>query len=131
MTGALIIFLLTYIFIGGRRLGILKISRPAAAWAGASACVLLGVITPDQAYASIDGDTLVLLVGMMVLAAHLDHAGFFEWGVAQALRLAPTPGRFLTILVFSAGILSALLVNDAVCYLMAPLLVPIIRRLRL
>lgn len=131
MTGALIIFLLTYLLIGGRRLGILKISRPAAVWAGAAASVLLGIITPDEAYASIDGDTLVLLVGMMVLAAHLDHAGFFKWGMAQALRVAPSPSRFLTVLVFSAGILSALLVNNAVCFLMAPLLVPIIRRLRL
>ena len=131
MTAALTIFLITYVCIAGRRLGVLHISRPAAVWAGAAACVLTGVLSPDQAYASIDGDTLVLLVGMMVLAAHLDHAGFFEWGAARALRLAPTPGRFLTVLIFSAGILSALLVNDAVAFLMAPLLVPIIRRLRL
>ena len=62
---------------------------------------------------------------------HLDHAGFFAWGAARALRLARTPSRFLTVLVFCSGILSALLINDAVAFLMAPLLVPIIRRLRL
>lgn len=131
MTAALVIFLITYTCIAGRRLGVLRISRPAAVWAGAAACVLTGILTPDQAYASIDGDTLVLLVGMMVLAAHLDHAGFFEWSAARALRLARTPSRFLTVLVFSAGILSALLVHDAVAFVLAPLLVPIIRRLRL
>jgi Na+/H+ antiporter NhaD/arsenite permease-like protein len=131
LTAALVIFLITYTCIAGRRLGVLRISRPAAVWAGAAACVLTGVLSPDAAYASINGDTLVLLVAMMVVAAHLDHAGFFAWVTAQALRLAPTPSRYLTVLVFASGILSALLVNDAVAFLMAPLLVPIIRRLRL
>jgi Na+/H+ antiporter NhaD/arsenite permease-like protein len=131
MTGALVIFLITYGIIAARRLGLLRLSRPAAVWAGAGVCVLTGLLTPAQAYASIDGDTLVLLVAMMVFAAHLDHAGFFEWGAALALRVASTPSRFLTALVFSSGILSALLVNDAVVFLMAPLLVPIVRRLGL
>jgi len=131
LTGALVVFLVTYGLIAARRLELLRVSRPAAVWAGAAVCVLTGILTPQQAYASINGDTLVLLVGMMVLAAHLDHAGFFEWGLAQALRVGSTPSRFLTVLVFSAGILSALLVNDAVAFLMAPLLVPAVRRLHL
>jgi len=55
LTAALVIFLITYTCIAGRRLGVLRISRPAAVWAGAAACVLTGILTPDQAYASIDG----------------------------------------------------------------------------
>src|SRR5262245_46975016 len=68
---------------------------------------------------------------MMILAAHLDHAGFFEWGAATALRHARTPQRLLTWVVFGAGIGSALLVNDSVCLMMTPLVVRLIRRGRL
>jgi Na+/H+ antiporter NhaD/arsenite permease-like protein len=128
---SIVIFVLVYFAIAGRRLGILPVGRPAAGLFGAVACVLFRVLTPAQAYASIDGDTLVLLLAMMILAAHLDYAGFFEWGAAMALRYARTPGRLLTFVVFGAGITSAFLVNDSVCLMMTPLVVRLIRRGRL
>ena len=131
MVGAVVIFAVTYVLIAGGRLRILPVGRPAAGLVGAVACVTFRILTPGQAYASIDGDTLVLLLGMMILAAHLDHAGFFEWGAARALRIARTPQRLLTIVVFSSGILSAFLVNDSVCLMMTPLVVRLIRRGRL
>jgi Na+/H+ antiporter NhaD/arsenite permease-like protein len=128
---AVVIFALTYIAIAGRRLRILPVGRPAAGLFGAAACVAFGVLSPSQAYAAIDGDTIILLLAMMILAAHLDHAGFFEWGAAQALRYARTPQRLLTWVVAGAGIASAFLVNDSVCLMMTPLVVKLIRRGRL
>jgi Na+/H+ antiporter NhaD/arsenite permease-like protein len=131
VVGALLIFVLVYALIAGRRLGFLRVSRAAAAIAGAAAGVLFGLLTPAQAYTSIDGDTLVLLIAMMVLAAHLHEAGFFEWGASRALRLTHTPQGLLTLVVFSVGLLSAFLTNDAVCFLLAPILVRVIRRAQL
>ncbi|UCE03468.1 MAG: hypothetical protein JSW67_04560 [Candidatus Latescibacterota bacterium] len=131
MTGALVVFLLTYAVIAGRRLGVFRVSRAAAATAGAAVCVLSGILTPAGAYSSIDGDTLVLLLGMMILAAHLDRAGFFDWGAALALRLTRSAEGLLTLVVFSVGFFSALLVNDAVCLLLTPVLVRVVRRLQL
>jgi len=131
VAGALLIFALTYALIAARRVGVLRLARPAAAIAGAAACVLAGILSPGEAYARIDGDTLVLLLAMTLLGAHLDQAGFFEWGAALALRFARTPQRLLTMLVFSTGILSAFLVNDAVCFFVAPVLVALIRRMHL
>jgi Na+/H+ antiporter NhaD/arsenite permease-like protein len=128
---ALLIFALTYALIAARRLGVLHVARPAAAAAGAAACVLAGLLTPAQAYASIDGDTLILLLAMMLLGAGLDQAGFFDWSAAVALRSARTPQRLLTVCILSTGLLSAFLVNDAVCFLVAPVLVRVIRRLQL
>jgi len=131
VAGALVIFACTYALIASRRLGFVAVSRPAAAAAGASACVLFGILTPGGAYASIDGDTLVLLLGMMILAAHLDHAGFFAWGASVLLRGVRHPAHLLTVIVFSTGILSAFLVNEAVCFLMTPVIVRVIRRAQL
>lgn len=131
MAGALVIFAITYALVAARRLGFLAVSRPAASAGGAVACVLFGILTPDDAYASIDGDTIVLLLGMMVLAAHLDHAGFFEWGASLALRAVRKPQHLLTFVVFSVGVLSAFLLNDTVCFLITPVIVRIIRRAQL
>lgn len=131
MLAAILIFAVTYLAIAGRRLGVLPVGRPAAGLFGATACIVFGVLTPGQAYAAIDGDTIVLLLGMMILAAHLDHAGFFEWGAAIALRRARTPQRLLSWVVFGSGISAAFLVNDSVCLMMTPLVVRLIRRGRL
>src|SRR5262245_10675383 len=125
------IFALTCLAIAGGRLRLLPIGRPATGLFAAVACVATGILAPTEAYAAIDGDTIVLLLAMMILASLLDHAGFFEWCAALALRHARTPQRLLTWVVFGAGIASALLVNDSVCLMMTPLVVRLIRRGRL
>ena len=88
---ALLIFALTYALISGRRLKVLPLNRPAAALLGAVLMVVLGVITPEQAYRAVDYNTLVLLLGMMLIAAYLHLAGFFSWAADFILRRAGTP----------------------------------------
>jgi Na+/H+ antiporter NhaD/arsenite permease-like protein len=73
-------------------------------------------------------DTLVLLLGMMIMAAYLHLAGFFEWAADQILRRAGTPQRLLLYLMITSAVLSALLVNDTVCLLLTPLVVLVIVR---
>jgi Na+/H+ antiporter NhaD/arsenite permease-like protein len=128
---AIAIFALTYALIGGRRLKVLPLNRPAAALLGAVLMVALGVMTPEQAYHAVDYDTLVLLLGMMLIAAYLFLAGFFEWAADKVLKLAKTPQRLLLYLILTSGILSALLVNDTVCLMLTPLVVAVIVRGRL
>jgi Na+/H+ antiporter NhaD/arsenite permease-like protein len=127
-TAAIAIFALTYLLISGRRLKILPLNRPAAALLGTVLMVAFGVLTPAEAYAAVDYDTLVLLLGMMLMAAYLHLAGFFEWSADAILRHAGTPQRLLLYLVLTAGGLSALLVNDTVCLLLTPLVVAVIVR---
>src|SRR5256885_6414345 len=88
---AIVIFALTYVLISGRRLKILPLNRPAAALLGAVLMVATGVITPEQAYRAVDYDTLVLLLGMMLISAYLFLAGFFEWAAGRVLQAAKTP----------------------------------------
>ena len=128
---AVLIFALTYALISGRRLKILPLNRPAAALLGAVLMVALGVMTPEQAYRAVDYDTLVLLLGMMLISAYLFLAGFFEWAADEVLKLAKTPQRLLLYLILTSGALSALLVNDTVCLMLTPLVVAVIVRGRL
>ena len=125
---AIAIFGLTYLLISGRRLKILPLNRPAAALLGTVLMVGLGVMTPQQAYAAVDYDTLVLLLGMMLISAYLSIAGFFNWAADRVLRLAGTPIRLLFLLIATSGLLSALLVNDTVCLMLTPLVVTVMVR---
>src|SRR6266508_1214919 len=88
---AIAIFCVTYLLISGRRLKILPLNRPAAALLGTVLMVACGVLTPEQAYRAVDYDTLVLLLGMMLISAYLCLAGFFDWAADWILRKAKTP----------------------------------------
>src|SRR6266702_6765881 len=110
---AIAIFCITYLLISGRQLKVLPLNRPAAALLGTVLMVAFGVLTPEQAYHAVDYDTLVLLLGMMIISAYLSLAGFFDWAAHWVLRRAKTPQALLLYLVFTSGLLSALLVNDA------------------
>jgi Na+/H+ antiporter NhaD/arsenite permease-like protein len=125
---AIIIFCFTYALISGRRLKILPLNRPASALLGTVLMVATGVMTPEQAYRAVDYNTLVLLLGMMLISAYLYMAGFFVWAADWVLRTSRTPQRLLLFLMLTSGLLSALLVNDTVCLMLTPLVVTVIVR---
>jgi Na+/H+ antiporter NhaD/arsenite permease-like protein len=117
----LAIFALAWALVAARRLRFLPIGRPTGALLGAVLMVLLGSLTPEQAYASVDGNTIALLFGMMVLQVELDRSGLLDAIAAGVATRGWGPRRLLVAVVFGSGILSALLVNDAVCLLALPL----------
>jgi Na+/H+ antiporter NhaD/arsenite permease-like protein len=126
VAAALAIFTLTYLAIAAGRVPWLSVDRPAAALLGAVMMVATGVLLPAEAGAAVNGDTLGLLLGMMILAAYLGEAGFFRWASWRVIRASGTPRSLLWGLTLTAGLLSAFLVNDTVCLLMTPLVVRII-----
>src|SRR5579862_7444267 len=87
---ATVIFLATYAVLAIGRLPGLRIDRTGAAIIGASLMVAANVLTPEEAYAAIHLDTIVLLFGMMIVVANLRLSGFFtlasEWVVEHAHR---------------------------------------------
>lgn len=93
--------------------------------------VAAGVMTPDQVYRAVDYNTLVLLLGMMLISAYLHLSGFFAWAADFILRIAGTPQRLLLYLTLFSGGLSALVVNDTVCLMFTPLVVAVVVRGRL
>ena len=127
MYAVLAIFVGTYVLIAAKPLRMLPIGRPGAALAGAALLVALSVVmpghglTPDQAFAAVEPNTIALLLGMMLLAAALGEAGFFELGADWLLARAFSPTALLYVVTLASGVSSALLVNDSVCLLLAPL----------
>jgi Na+/H+ antiporter NhaD/arsenite permease-like protein len=122
------IFAIAYVLISGRQLKILPLNRPAAALLGAVLMIATGVMTPERAYRAISYDTLVLLLGMMLISAYLYLAHFFEWAAELVLNFSRTPAHLLLYVTLTSGILSALLGNDTICLMLTPLVVAVIRR---
>ena len=127
---AWLIFLASYLVFAIGRLPGTKIDRPAMAVIGAVLMFAFGVLRPAEAIASIDFATLVLLFSMMLIVATLHLAGFFDWITEFGLEHL-SRARLLPAVIFVSGILSAFLVNDIVCLVMAPLILRLCKRMGL
>lgn len=128
---ALGVFAGAYIGLSLGRLPPFRVDRTGVAIIGAAAMVLTGVLDWNSAVASVDAGTLVLLFGMMIVAAYLRLSGFFGLVTTWAIQRARTPVAVLVAVVVAAGVLSALFVNDVICLVLAPLVIDVTRRLDL
>jgi Na+/H+ antiporter NhaD/arsenite permease-like protein len=128
---ALVAFAGTYLGLALGRLPFLRVDRTGVAIIGAAVVVVSGVLPWDRAVAAVDAHTIVLLFGMMIVAAYLRLSGFFRLVTFAAVRRAHTPVGLLALIVVAAGVLSALFVNDVVCLVMAPIVLDLVRQLRL
>ena len=77
------IFLATYILIAVESGRGSHLDRTAAAFCGAVAMVLVGAVPLPEAYQTIDWNTLIFLLGIMMLVAHFQISGFFDWIAVQ------------------------------------------------
>lgn len=130
-TTAVIIFILTFLGIIYTRLPKVNVDRPSAAFFGAVAMILFGVISFEEAVLSIDFNTIALLLGMMIVIAVLELDGFFTLIADKTISLSKTSNQLLIIIVFITGIASAFLVNDAVVLLFTPVIIHICRSAKL
>ncbi|MBE0663695.1 MAG: anion transporter [Bacteroidales bacterium] len=130
-TTALIIFVITYIGIIFTRLPKANIDRPSAAFFGAVAMILFGVLSFEEAIDAVDFDTIALLLGMMIVIATLQLDGFFSFIASKTIAYAANQWRLLIIITFFTGIASAFLVNDAVVLLFTPVIIMICRNSKL
>ncbi len=119
----LLIFIVTYFLIAVQPVRFLHLNRPAASLLGAVAMVVLGGLPLAEAYAAIDLDVLVFLLGLMILVGYLEEGGFFEVAAEWLLERVTTPRRLLVGVVVGSGVLSAFFVNDTICLVVTPVLV--------
>jgi Na+/H+ antiporter NhaD/arsenite permease-like protein len=75
----------------------------------------------EGAYKAIDGDTITLLLGIMIVVASLRLSGFFAVANAWVIAHARRPLILLGAIVATSGAFSAFLVNDAICLALTPL----------
>src|ERR1700685_1177700 len=111
----LAIFALTYFVIGAGKLPWLRLDRTGAAMAGAVAMVVIGGLGERAAIAAIDFRTLGLLLGMMLVAAHLRLLGGLDAPARVLLTRSRSGFGMLAMTIAVVGVLAAFFINDVVC----------------
>jgi len=124
------IFIATLAGVAFGRAPGLRIDRAGMALVGACMMLVVGALSFEDALKAIDLDTIALLLGMMIIVSQLRISGFFEQAAVFAIRRGRGPLRLLAAIVVVSGFFSAFLVNDAICLVMAPLVIDVTRALR-
>jgi Na+/H+ antiporter NhaD/arsenite permease-like protein len=126
---ALAILVLTYVGVAAGRIPGLRLDRVGIAFLGGAAMVALGPLSLEEAFHAIDFDTIALLLGMMIVVAHLKVSGAFRNLGGLAIEHAHAPIILLVTVTALTGVLSAFLVNDAICLVMTPIVMQVVRAL--
>jgi Na+/H+ antiporter NhaD/arsenite permease-like protein len=127
---AVAIFAMTYLVIAIGRLPGFRLDRAGAALVGASLMVACGALPLEDVPGAIDFDTIVLLLGVMIVVANLRLSGFFRLVNAWVVTRARYPIVLLGAVILVSGGLSAFLVNDTICLVLAPLVLDLVSQLR-
>lgn len=119
---------------------VLVVARPwrlGEAWssaAGATLMLLTGGVSPAAAVASLaaEWNLFLFFLGLMLIAAIADLAGFFDWAAGLATAAAKGNGRLLLLNVLLLGtVITVFLSNDAAALILTPVVYTITTRLRL
>ncbi|WP_412027958.1 SLC13 family permease [Deinococcus yunweiensis] len=125
---AIALFVLTYALILMEKF----VHRTVAALLGACAVMIVGLLSPDQAWGSIDFNTIFLLFGMMNIVNVLSRSGFFDLVARRAMLFTRgEPVRVLWTFSVLTAVFSAFLDNVTTVLFMAPVVVTVVTRLGL
>ena len=109
-----------------------KLNRAIAVMLGASAMILLGVLSYDQAISGVDFNTIALLIGMMIIIGITEKTGAFQYAAIFSAKLVKAnPRGILAILGIITAILSAFLDNVTTVLLIVPVTIEITRKLKI
>ncbi|WP_373407960.1 SLC13 family permease [Brevundimonas diminuta] len=120
---ALIALAVFVMVVAAAGLGIAPIA--AAAFAGAVALILLGVLTPEEAYSGLKPDILLLIAGMVVVGTAIEVTGLAAQGAGLLIEVIRPFGPLGALIVLYGVTLFAteLLSNATVAVLVTPIAV--------
>lgn len=124
----LILIILTGIAIG--RIPRFRMNRATIGLVGVFLLVVTGAISREEAFKAIELNTILLLFSMMIINANLAFAGFFNMVTVFILKRIRTARQMLLAIIFTAGILSALFLNDTIAIMMTPYVVILMQKIK-
>jgi arsenical pump membrane protein len=134
LTRTILISLITLLTLIGIMIRPWKVNEALTALAGAGLLLILGLISPLEAFSTLvhDWNTFFFFLGMMSISALAEAAGLFDWLAAQAARLSGNSSWRLYLNTFLLGsLISMLLSNDATALILTPIIYTLVTRLRL
>ncbi|MDD1663646.1 MAG: anion transporter, partial [Methanomicrobiales archaeon] len=116
-----IVLVLVFLGIAIRRIGRFTFKIWQVMLIGAVAVLVTGQISPVSALQAINLEVMIFLFGMFVVGVALHESGYLLFLSTRIFRRAQSPDQLLILLIFSFGILSALLMNDTLAIIGTPL----------
>ncbi len=93
--------------------------------------VAFGVLTPEEAFQGFANETVMMILGLLIMTAVLARTGLME-AVSRFLlrRTGDDPKRFLWLLLVSVGVLGSFMSNTAATAFFVPVAIGVARRLK-
>lgn len=96
------------------------------------ALILLGILTPEQAFRGFGSDTAIMILGLLILTAALVRTGVVQLMARRILRsVGESQNRFYWLMMSSAGVMSAFISNTATAAFFVPMTIGLSRRLKI
>lgn len=124
---SLIILLIVLLLITFRNIGPVNLPIWLSMLAGALAVLVTQQIDLDQAWHAINWNIIGYLVGVFIIGQALEDSGLLYRFSERLFAHAHYGWSFTLTMVFSFGLLSALLMNDTIAIIATPLLIMIAR----
>ncbi len=126
MNWGILLFVSFYLLISTRWIEKLKLDRASIAMIFVVIAIFTKQITSQAAIDAVDQQIILLLLAMMGMGAFLLETKLLENLMLRLLEKIKTPRKLLLFLILLIGVSSALITNDAVCLILAPLMVKMI-----
>lgn len=116
----IVVLAIVFILIAIRQVGDIKLQIWQIMLFGALIVLITGQITLLNAIKSINLDVMFFLFGMFVIGRALEDSGYLSHLSCNLFRRADTSQKLLLTILFSFGMLSALLMNDTIAIIGTP-----------
>jgi Na+/H+ antiporter NhaD/arsenite permease-like protein len=118
-----------FVLIAVRQVGRFRLQIWQIMLGGAIVVLATGQISPRDALLSIDIDVVLFLLGMFIVGVAMKESGLLYHAAHRLFRGAGSTDRLVLLLLFSFGMLSAVLMNDTIAIIGTPLVLHYARTL--
>jgi Na+/H+ antiporter NhaD/arsenite permease-like protein len=125
---SLIVVLAVFGLIAIRQIGNVRLAIWQIMAVGALVVIVTGEISPGDAWAVVNFDVLLFLFAMFVVGQALEESGYLAHLTYKFFKRARTRDGMILMVLFGAGLLSALLMNDVVAIVGTPVVLLLARK---
>jgi Na+/H+ antiporter NhaD/arsenite permease-like protein len=119
---SLIILIIVFVLIAIRQVGNVKLKIWQIMAGGAAAVLLTGQISIGDAINAVDTDVILFLFGMFIVGEALERSGYLSNLSYRFFRNAKSINSLLLFIIFGAGLMAALLMNDTLAIIGTPVI---------
>lgn len=117
-----------FVFTALRQVGSLKLQIWQIMTCGALMVLLFGEISPEKALEAINIDVLLFLFGAFCVGEALNRSGYLAYLGSRIVSKAKNTDQLVLLVLFSTGLLSAILMNDTLAIMGTPLVLQFSRK---